>query len=483
MSKSIPSKTRLSFLFGLLAGFSALALPAEARLKHTVVGHASSAERSPGGAMVHSGGYLYIASYDGGTSYGAVVRLSLATGAFETIHSFTGGSGGGAPNGLMEGNDGALYGAAWNGGANNGGLLFRLTKTGTFTVLHHFANATGRLPYGTPMQGSDGHLYGIVGFGATSNFGGVYRFNLATSTYTLVRAFTGETGDTLGQGNQAGGLIELPDGKLYGRTRFGGTHGSGVIFALDRTTASYSVVHQFDPSVLANPCNPLVLGSDGFFYGATGSDGETAHHAVYRIAPNGTGFRILHRFSTSPDDLTAAYPFVEGSDGRLYGLSSSTFSGEGSSFRFQKEGKAFVTLRRFATGVNDSRNPSSPLLEVSPGVFYGTSNRGGNHGWGSVYRLETTLERPAIKIPVPVRKRFTGNKIRLKGTAKDDLKVMRVEYSSGKRWKKATGTTKWRGFVRVKRSARTARIRVRAYDNDALPSKTTTIRPRRIRRH
>jgi uncharacterized repeat protein (TIGR03803 family) len=473
-------KTRILFLCGLLVAVSALALPASARLQHTIVGHADYAVRSLVGPMVHSDGFLYVASNDGGTSHGAILRLSLATGAFETVHTFTGGAGGSSPSGLIEGGDGALYGVAWTGGDNGGGLLFRLTKSGTFTVLHHFANATGRQPYHTPIQGSDGHLYGIVGFGATYGNGGIYRYNLGTSTYTLFRSFTGTTGATPGKGAQAGGLIELPDGKLYGRTRFGGAHDTGVFFAIDRTTASYSAVYEFDPGILAYPNTPLMLGSDGFFYGSTGSDSEPTHHALFRIAPDGTGFRILHRFSSSPDDLTPQFPFVEGSDGRIYGVSSITATGTGSSFRFQKEGKAFVTLRRFDKAENDSKSPSGPLLEVSPGVFYGTTNRGGNHGWGTVYRLETTLEAPAIKIPAAVRKSFTGNIINLKGTSKDDLQVSRVEYSSGRGWKTATGTTNWRGLVRVKGSAKSQKIRVRAYDNDALLSRTTTIRPRRI---
>jgi len=72
--------------------------------------------------------------------------------------------------------------------------------------------------------------------------------------------------------------------------------------AVSTTAATFSIVHSF--GVLANvtgfnPQAPLVQGPDGTLYGTTASGEGTVGGVVFKINPDGTGFRGLKYFTNS----------------------------------------------------------------------------------------------------------------------------------------------------------------------------------------
>jgi uncharacterized repeat protein (TIGR03803 family) len=111
----------------------------------------------PSTLMLGADGKFYGTTAYGGTG-GAIFRVS-SNGAFETLHSFTGGAEGAYPNGpLVQTPDGAIFGTSSGGGAENAGTVFRMGPDLTVTVIHSIASPAA-FPPGL-IAGSDGALQG-----------------------------------------------------------------------------------------------------------------------------------------------------------------------------------------------------------------------------------------------------------------------------------------------------------------------------------
>jgi uncharacterized repeat protein (TIGR03803 family) len=141
-----------------------------------------------------------------------------------------------------------VFGAAAGGGANasgcpalanNGcGLVFGLTPpaTGggqwTQTILHQFSGGTdGALPEGALFIDPNGVLWGTTyGGDVTSDYGTIFSLTPDSSSstgydYAVVHNFASSDG-----ANPSAGLIEV-NGVLYGTATYGGSTGSGTVFA------------------------------------------------------------------------------------------------------------------------------------------------------------------------------------------------------------------------------------------------------------
>jgi len=94
--------------------------------------------------------------------------------------------------------------------------------------------------------------------------------------------------------------------------------------------------------------------------------------------------RILYNFPTN------SYPqstLVFGSDGALYGTTQMGGDfGYGSVFRITTQGD-FTNL--FSFHRSDGAYPYSGLLKAGDDAFYGTAQNGGAQGWGTVFRITT----------------------------------------------------------------------------------------------
>jgi uncharacterized repeat protein (TIGR03803 family) len=146
----------------------------------------------------------------------------------------------------------------------------------------------------------------------------------------------------------------------------------------------------FADSSAANPYAELILGSDGALYGTTAAGGPTGQGTVFRINQDGTGFEFLKLFGLGTNDgRRSLSAVIEGGDGALYGTTEEGGQfGFGTIFRMSKDGSSFTVLKSF-TGGPDGAYPEARLLQGSDGLLYGTASGGGTNDNGIVFKLAT----------------------------------------------------------------------------------------------
>jgi uncharacterized repeat protein (TIGR03803 family) len=302
--------------------------------------------------------------------------------ALSTLHSFANKSDGAQPYaGLAQGSDGNFYGTCFIGGSNGFGSVFKITPGGAFTLLHSFSFSDGETPTAALLQGADGNFYGTT-FEGGSNFDNGTVFQISSNgAFNSLYSFT----NGLDGANPYAGLCQGPNGAFYGTTVNGGSNHNGSVFAISSAgalTPLYSFTNGADGS---HPYTSLTLASDGLFYGTTYSGGANNDGVIFQITSAGA-LTPLHSFNGAADGANPLGQLVEATPGILYGT---TYAGGASGFGTvysMTAGGAFNVLYAFTNGI-DGANPAAGLALGSDGNLYGTTYSGGPSGNGGIFQL------------------------------------------------------------------------------------------------
>jgi uncharacterized repeat protein (TIGR03803 family) len=290
----------------------------------------------PATAMVQDAqGNLYGTLRDGPNQdyHGAVYRFNPATGDYATIHDFASDGIYGGTTGLLLASDGFLYGMVTGGP----GTVYRMALDGTTTTIFKFdpnsSQYDGNSPTGTLMQDRSGHLLGATLFGGDGrcfghapSCGTIFEITTAGVLVADYSMFTtaGESPD--------GGLVQARDGEIWGAASAGGQlepnchglGGCGTLFKFD--ASSREVVWRFGPVDQGTDPGGLIQGPDGSMFGTTAFGGIPTdgggYGVVFRVTQDGE-YRVLHKFAGGRDGELPGGLTV-GPDGALYGT---TFGG------------------------------------------------------------------------------------------------------------------------------------------------------------
>ena len=343
-----------------------------------------------GGVIEGSDGALYGTTYTGGSAHlGVVYRASKDGTGFAKLVDFTSSATGGSPRaGVIEGSDGALYGTTYTGGAVDKGVVYRVNKNGTgFTKLVNFTGSTtGSFPEAGVIEGSDGALYGTTAWGGSADRGAVYKVNKDGTGFRKLVDFTG---GVMGWYPHAG-VIEGSDGALYGTTFWGGPSSQGVVYKVSKDGTGFTTLAGFMGSATGDlPYAGVIEGSDGTLYGTTSSGNVAELGVVYKVDKDGTGFTKLVDFTGSATGSEPYAGVIEGSDGALYGTTRRGGSSNvGVVYKVDKDGTGFTKLADFAWGSATGSRPMAGVIEGPDGALYGTTNEGGSAGLGVLYKVD-----------------------------------------------------------------------------------------------
>lgn len=325
--------------------------------------------RAPLAGLVQgTNGAFYGATNGGAYGAGNIFQMT-ATGKVTNLHSFCPQFGcldGEVPSALIQATDGNLYGVTQYGGTNIagglGGTILKTTPTGTLTTLYNFCSlpncADGESPHEPPIQANNGNLYGVTsgGGGSTncpSGCGTVFKLSPAGALTTL-HSFN------LTDGAGPSGLVQATDGNFYGTTDGGGTgtgvvcpNGCGTVFKIT-PAGEFTTLYNF--CTLANcsdggVANPLILATDGNFYGTTFYGGDrSGAGTIYRMTRQGA-LTTLYAFCSQQACPDGQYPgeLLQDTDGNFYGVTEGGGSGPngyGTIFRVSTGFAPFVKLTR-----------------------------------------------------------------------------------------------------------------------------------------
>jgi uncharacterized repeat protein (TIGR03803 family) len=306
----------------------------------------------------------------------------------EVLHEFE--LPGGLPLGpVTQHSDGNYYGTTAVGGAFDQGSIFTASSSGNITLIYSFFGIDGKAPSNSLIEGNDGALYGTAPEGGAFGFGTLFKIT-NTGAFTKLVDFTGSAGNA--PGSVPGSIILHPDGNFYGVTEAGGSLGFGTLFRVSpqgsvTTLVEFSGTGGAAPG--SEPVGPLALDGPRFF-GVTRSGGANGSGVIYSATTGGI-YQSLGSFTGTAGIRAGANPstgLLKLSDGNFYGATEfGGFDDFGVFFKIDATGNNFTVLHAFTDLIGSK--PSGNLTEAGAGVIWGTTATGGTLGLGTLYSITT----------------------------------------------------------------------------------------------
>ncbi len=183
--------------------------------------------------------------------------------------------------------------------------------------------------------------------------------------------------------NGVGGVMARAAGTTTITATSGGVSASATVTV---TSSTVNYLHTFgvEPTDGNSPNGPLLLASDGNFYGTTRSGGgnrcldfDNFCGTLFRLTPGGA-YTVMHRFGGFPaDGEQPGGPLIQGSDGALYGVTIvGGAHGFGTVFRIALDG-TYAVLHSFGATSAAGKLPLGRLVQAIDGNIYGTTLSGG----------------------------------------------------------------------------------------------------------
>jgi uncharacterized repeat protein (TIGR03803 family) len=274
---------------------------------------------------------------------------------------------------------GLLYGTTSQGGRYREGTVFSIDPQGHEKVLHSFGKGKDGTDPVTSLRYVDGKFYGTTANGGTYGFGTVFSMT-PQGLESVLYNFAGQPSD----GASPWATLTYLDGAFYGTTYYGGPNQNvGTIFRMT-LDGKETVLHEFGAGADGSTPNAQLVVVDGVLYGTTLFAG-TAQASLFKISPNGKGYKVLHLFDYAGERANGL--IYQG--GNLYGITGGAPNEVGTFYTSTLSGKV-ATLYGF-TGADDVSGPFGSIAFVH-GAFYFAAANGGTGSTGGIVRITATGE-------------------------------------------------------------------------------------------
>lgn len=356
----------------------------------------------PDAALIRVGSLLYGTTYGGGSADQGTVFSVNEAGVHAPLVDFTNtavGIRGGRPRGgLLALGDGTYVGTTAVGGVANHGTVFRVDGAGTLATVGEFAHGgtanRGLSPSGAIVANGSGGFLGTTAAGGTLGQGTVFEIDAVGSASTRLD-FTGNGGSSRGA-SPFSALAAAGGGEYIGTTYGGGANALGTIF---RVTGAGAFATQVDFTGTAganrgaNPQADVILASDGQFYGVSALGGTSNFGTLFRLSAAGvlTPLVDFTRNGAGNRGSTPLAALLDDGAGLLYGSTRDGGAGGfGTLFKSTYAG-VLTTLVEFTSAGASNRGafPAGSLLKAADGQLYGTTQRGGAGGFGTLFKVTT----------------------------------------------------------------------------------------------
>ena len=282
--------------------------------------------------------------------------------------------------------NGDVYESASTGGAHALGAIVQVTPAGRVSDLYSFVGGPrdGAGPDQSLVQGPDGDLYGVTAAGGPGiGRGSVFELTLG-GTERVLHLFSGSPGDGA---DPSSPLLLASDGDFYGTTSAGGAHQAGTLYRIT-AAGSYSTLYSFPAATRGGPLSipraALIQARGGKLVGTCLAGGRSNEGGVFSFDPRtGTESDLASLGGVAQQPL---YGVIQARDGDFYGIEN--FDRSNVVFRVTPGGTASV-VHDFHTGAYAALVQAvGRLVQGSDGDLYGVATSGGPGDGGGVFRVD-----------------------------------------------------------------------------------------------
>jgi uncharacterized repeat protein (TIGR03803 family) len=308
-----------------------------------------------------------------------------STGDYQFFYTFPPDPSGTTVSGMTPALNGQAYGSAVNSGpVTTFSELFSVTASSKVTTYPYNGATQGGAGY--LIQDPDNHIYGFFGtLGAPPAFTRFDYQGNPTPLYVL-------------SGSQGLPVTFLgSDGDFYGLSLMNSTTSAGIFRLTPEGSFSWLVPSFPTGKYGVYYLIALMQAGNGNFYGTLPQGGGANAGTIYQVTPSGT-MTMLYEFPQL--NLGIPETLLEASDGMLYGtargLYAAGFNGYSSVFRLNPTNGQFQTIFNFknqALGECECR-----MVQGSDGKLYGVSEGAGTYQGGTVWVLDAGLPPPKPRI-------------------------------------------------------------------------------------
>jgi uncharacterized repeat protein (TIGR03803 family) len=254
---------------------------------------------SPESTMTLSGNTLYgltVMGGDGGT--GTLFKIDTTGLNFEVLVNFTGDNGSFPVGSLVDDGANTLYGMTGANSSNNKGTVFKFDKTTkTLTTLYSFENTDAIRPYGA-ITLANSKLYGMSLGGVGDGI--VFSLNLDGTGFSKI---LDKSSDEAGRYPNS---LTVSGTTIYGTMTQGGTADWGTVFKVKTDGSGFQKLVDFvygnGTSNGAIPTGATIVVGDSILYGLTKLGGPHDSGVAYSVRTDGSDFTILLNF----DDVASS---------------------------------------------------------------------------------------------------------------------------------------------------------------------------------
>lgn len=369
-----------------------------------ISGGAGNTGSRPAAPMtVGSGGFLWGTTEEGGSNgCGTLFKISMASGALTTVINFTGDgtqNKGTRPVTSLILDEGFLWGTTSEGGGPGYGTVFKVSEsTGVLTTVVQFAQSGPTNPGSYPKGGlvrSGGFFWGTTIQDGDAGGGTLFKVDVVTGTLTNVFSFPSFTEAPEHGSHPIGTLASDGAGHLWGATEGGASIGAGTVFRVNTATGALETLIDLGLSTGFEPMASLVPDGAGSFWGTTARGGAVDAGTIYKLDP-ATGFRTkVAEFTGATGGNKGAAPeamLCPDGAGWLWGVTTGGSKTLGSVFKVNISTGQLATVAEFTGNGNGTHRGAGPrgfLLGGAAGTFWGTTSEGGEHGKGTIFKMDT----------------------------------------------------------------------------------------------
>jgi uncharacterized repeat protein (TIGR03803 family) len=268
--------------------------------------------------------------------------------------------------------------------------LSQPAESQTYKVIYNFTGigTDGATPYGGPILDQAGNLYGTTNLGGRFGSGSVYELSPSGASWTY-RSLHSFFGGADGAG-PAFGTLAMYNGGLFGTTEGGGYFGTAFRVGLPcKNVCAEMIMHRFGRGTDGQePIGGVFFDKAGNFYGTTLLGGVSGNGTVYQVKPSGIE-HVLYSFAGGIDAVNPAAAVTVDGHGNLYGTTSFGGAyGNGAVYKLTHSSSGWTeTVLYSFQGLNDGANPVGGVILDKAGNVYGGTFDGGANGGGIVYEL------------------------------------------------------------------------------------------------